>query len=250
MKTNFLKTAFAILLALGTSVWFASCSEDSEIDTESVENYVNQAVFSLQDQANAGKMGCYEFVFPITINYPDGNASTADSYESLKTQIKEWIKDNADAIGLPPRDSIRGRCELRDLLKDAQLPTVAFPVDVVAEDGTVITVGSREELAELRKECRKDFYSHRGHPCHKRGDLCFKLGFPLTVEFPDGTKVEAASSQVLKEIVRAWNKRTDRPKHIHPKLVFPVTIEFEDGSTKTVNNPEELRAEKESCSQG
>lgn len=240
------------LVALGSLTWFSSCSDDSDTgtDVESVENYVSQAVYSLQTEVNAGKMGCYEFVFPVTINFPDGNTSTADSYASLKEQIRSWIKDNAESIGLPPRDSIRGKCEVREILKDAQLPKIAFPVDVLAEDGTVITVDTKEALIELKKACRKDFYGGKGRHCHDKGDQCFKLVFPITVEFPDGTIVTAASKSTLKEIIRAWHKRTDRPNHVHPKLVFPLTIEFEDGTKKVVDSQDALKAERKACAEG
>ena len=112
-----------------------------------------------------------------------------------------------------------------------QLPTFAFPLEVISEDGEVITINNREELHELRRECRRDFRRNlrRHHRNHHRGH-CFKLVFPVSIALPDGNELAADSPQELKEAIREW-KRNNPDADERPELVFPVTIEYEDGST-------------------
>lgn len=245
-----IKSIFNVLtiaiLAIGMTALISSCSENESFEEEiSVENYVNHSVDYLHAEGNCGRLGCYEFVFPISIVFPYGESVVVDDYQSLRAELKEWFEIHGDNIDWPERnDSLT----MDDIPFD-QLPTLGFPLEVISEEGEMITVNSREELRELRRECRRDILRQirRHHRNHHR-DICFKLVFPVTLDFPDGTTFSAESRQALKGAIREW--RANNPDvDERPQLSFPVTIEFEDGTTQQVDSKESLAEIKESCSQ-
>ncbi len=245
----FVQFLFIILGIASFSAFLTSCSDDDSYDTiESTENFVEQSVYSLQTEANCGKMGCYEFVFPLTIEYPDGTTESVDDYATLRTSLRTWYEANYEDLDLPAPDSLRRfrHGYIGDIPWDI-LPSLSYPLEVLSEDGEVITVSSREELAELRQECRRSFYGNRGRHGHGKGDRCFNLVFPLTVVFPDGTTATADDRQALKTELRTW-RAANPDSEERPSLSYPVTVEMEDGSTVEVASQEELEALKESCS--
>jgi hypothetical protein len=245
-----LKMKFGILMTalLFMTVFMTSCSDnnDSSLDSETVENFVNQSVYSFQEESNAGKFGCFEFVFPITIAYPDGTTEEAADYEALRANIKEWIEANGESLDLPARDSSRRfRFGYKADIPWDQLPTLVFPVEVLSSEGEATTISSREELFELKKTCRKDFYGGRGKHDHGRGDRCFTLVFPITLDLPDGGTITATDSKDLKTQLRAWKATYDGTER--PSLQFPVTVQLEDESTQEIASKEDLEALKSTC---
>ena len=228
MLKNLLKFSFAAF-ALTIVLFATSCEDQNAVDTDNteVETYVENAVFEIQERSNCGKFGCYEFVFPITIEFPDETSTEVDDFEGLKTEIKAWKEANPDAT---------------------DRPQLAFPLELLTEDGEVITVSSREELHDLRKECRRSMYENRGPRWHRgRGHACFKVVFPLSLTFPDGNVVEYEDKDALKTGVRTW-KQENPDATERPELLFPITVELEDGSTQTVESADDLSALKDSCS--
>lgn len=87
---------------------------------------------------NGPKCGqrCFELVFPVTINFPDGTSEAFDEKIDMKQAIKTWFEANG-------RDG-----ETR--------PELDFPVDVILEDETTITINTKEELQELKQSCKTD----------------------------------------------------------------------------------------------
>ena len=129
MKTYLLNFRFLFVLVLGLS--FASCSDSSDVaDEASAEAYAEETVFRTQESANIGRFGCYELVFPVTVNFSDGTSVTVDSYETLKAAVKEWRKAN-------PR--VRTR------------PTLAFPYDIINDEGEIIVDEVGAEKLALEK---------------------------------------------------------------------------------------------------
>lgn len=216
-----LMVRFTLFIALtATAVLMTSCNEENIVSDEIVQNFVNESVESLERRGNCGRGGCYEFVFPISIAFPDGATVSVDSYPQLRETIKTWKEDNPEA---------------------EERPTLVFPLEVLSEDGEVISVATEEELRELRQECRRNFKKHHG-----KGDRCFKLVFPITINYPDGTSGTYDDRMALKSAVRTW--KADNPDaEERPELNFPVDIELEDGTIVTINSAEELQAQKESC---
>lgn len=221
------------LLVLGSALFFglflSSCDtelKDNIIDE--TEDYVDEVIFRMEESGNLGRFGCYELVFPISIVFSDSTTVEVNDYEELKDAIQDW-KNNNDVT-------------------PADRPHFVFPIEVLNEDGEIITVEDKAALKVLAKDCRKAWFVKKKIKKHRhRCGLCFKFVFPVEIELPDGTIKEANSYKKIIHIVRNWKKNnpdsTDRPH-----LVFPIEVEMkEDGSIVTVNSPEELKDLRETC---
>ncbi|MBT8191485.1 MAG: hypothetical protein KJO29_13725 [Bacteroidia bacterium] len=212
------------LVALFIVGFMTSCSDDDS-DVQ-VENYVIETTYELQKAHMIGRPGCFELVFPITIEFPDATTAEVDSYENMKETIRAWKEANVD---------------------NEDRPQLVYPIDVINEDGEVITVTDKTELIELKKECRKEFINGpRDH--HHRGKFkaCFDLVYPLSIALPDGTEVVVNDVDELKTTLRDY-KENNPGSTERPQLVYPIEIQFEDGTTQTINSKEELREAKKEC---
>ncbi len=226
MKKNLLRLSRPLFLVALLSFTFLACNNENDINSADVQEYVDEVVFRMEESGNVGRFGCYELVFPITISYPDGSTGEVADYDALRAAIADWKEANPEAN---------------------ERPEFAFPVEVLSEDGEVISVANKEELRELKRACRRDFFNRRGHKGHSgRCGSCFTIVFPVSVSFPDGSTAEAADRMALKDLVRDW-KANNPDSTERPELVFPVTVEFEDETTTEVNSIEELKALRESC---
>ncbi|MBK8626869.1 MAG: hypothetical protein IPN86_15280 [Saprospiraceae bacterium] len=228
MKTSFLRFQWLFILVLGLFV--VSCTDSSEsVDDTTADAYAEEVILRTQESINLGKLGCYELVFPVTLVFPDGSTAEIDSYETLKSAIKTWRKEN-------PR--VRTR------------PSFAFPYDVITSEGEIITVVDEAQQKALRVACGKDNFGNldpKGH--HGKGKLCFKINFPFSVSLPDSTIVTLTSKDdrsLLHEAIKAY-KEANPGVRVHPTLVFPIEVTMEDGTVVTVNSKEELKALKDSC---
>jgi len=222
---------FSFLFAFISLTLLTSCNKE---DTESlnIENVTDEdlqdtqiftavALFELQDNASSGPHGCFELVFPITVEFPDASTAEVNDYDELKTAIQTWKEANPDAT---------------------DRPTFVFPVEVISEDGELTSVNDHDELKELKRSCKKD---RKGKG--KCSDPCFEIVYPLTISFPDGTTAEAADRPELKTLIRAW-KEANPDATEKPEIVFPIEVTMtDDGTTVTVNDKDELSALKESC---
>ena len=229
MLKPFLK--FSFLFAIVSLTLLTSCNKEdteslnlenvSEEDLEDTQIFTALALFELQDNASSGPEGCFELVFPITIEFPDSSTVEVNDYDELETQIIAWKEANPDAT---------------------DRPTFVFPIEVVSEDGELTSVLDKAELKALKKSCRKG-KNGKG----KCSAPCFEMVYPLTISFPDGTTADAADRSELKTLVRDW--KTANPDATEkPELVFPIQVEMaDDGSIVTVNDKDELSALKESC---
>ena len=158
---------------------------------------------------------CFKLVYPVTLVFPSGRSASAGSHEEMLILLETWRRLNPNATGRP---------------------TIAFPQEIEI-DGEVIEVASREELEEIIGDCWEDLPF----------DLpCFRLVFPLTVNFPDGSSKTIENRYQLGRYLRKWHQQ--RPStDARPELDFPLQIQFQDGSTTTVNSREELKAAREDC---
>jgi len=78
---------------------------------------------------------CFTFGFPVSFTMPDGSILTADDEEDLEEKMKAFY------------ESYEGR---------KKRPRVVFPVDLMFEDGSSLTVNSVQEMKQAwRDNCRK-----------------------------------------------------------------------------------------------
>ncbi len=217
---------FKWLLAFAATACMLACTEEENIDTGEVENYVDEVVFDMQERGNCGKFGCYEYVFPVTIAFADETSLEVNDYTELRDAISAWREANPDA---------------------ETKPTLAFPLEVTTDEGEVISVASADELRALRVACRRAFFRGHGPKGHRhRGHFCFSLNFPVTLALPDDTTVEVADRMELKQTVRSW--KADNPdSDERPELVFPIDVTMEDETVVTVDSKEALMELKDSC---
>ncbi len=218
---------FSWVIALFSITTFYACQQDESLDESVVDEYVDMALYSMQQEGNVGRLGCFELVFPISIQLPDSSVVEVADYTALAETLKAWKAAN-------PGKHKRVH------------PHFVFPIEVVAENGDLITVNSKQELKELRKECAGEFGKH-GHKGHKgKCTPCFEFVFPITIKFPDNTAATAESKEQLKEAIRTW-KAANPDATTRPELSFPLKVKLTDGTEKVVNNAEELIALKKSC---
>ena len=220
MMKLFLK--FNFLFAMMSLVFFTACTDENQaLEDTDINNFVDTSVEAIDRSGNTGRGGCYELVFPVTIILPDSTTTEVSSYEELKETLRDWKESNP------------GRCNH---------PMLSFPVDVIDENGDVITIEDRGQLRRLRIQCRRD--STRG----ERGKHCIKIVFPVSIEFPDETVVEVQNRMEFKQAIRRW-KASNPGATDRPHLVFPVTVELEDGTQVVVEDREALKALREECAE-
>lgn len=213
MFKNILSICFLSLIGL---LVFSSCGKE-DTDVETTEEFVTFSLQSVQEQSNSGKKGCFEIVYPISITFPDASTEEITDFEDLRTTIKTWKENNPDAT---------------------EKPTIDFPIEVITEDGELLTVLTRQEMRELKKDCKGN---HQGGNCKE----CFEILYPVSLTFPDGTVTEFTSRMELKTALRAW-KEANPDATERPTLVFPIQVAQED-EILTINSQEELLQLKADC---
>jgi hypothetical protein len=219
----------AIIVTLG---FLFSCQKDEGV--ESTDNFVDNSVEQIQSRSGAGVFGCYELVFPVTLQFADSTTATVNSYEELRQAIRTWFEAN----GNQHHHKIR--------------PTLVYPYQVTNDAGEIITVENDDQLKDLLAACRPgpggpgNGGHNGGHGHHGGGDACYTLVFPITIQFADSTQVTVASQEEFRQAVHTW-KQNNPNTHGRPEIVFPITVTLKDGTQVVVNSKEELQAIKDAC---
>ncbi|MEM0993780.1 MAG: hypothetical protein AAGI49_12155 [Bacteroidota bacterium] len=230
MQRYFLGFALSSVFAL--SLLFTACEKETAVENlaqTTVTDFINDAIYEIESRGNIGRFGCYDFVFPITINFPDESSVEVEDYEAWKAAIRTWKEANPEAEAYPE---------------------LAFPVELLDEEGELITVESAEALKALKKECAKEFFEckPRDRECRReRAQKCFTFVFPLSIEFPDGETVAVEDAKALKRALKTWHSE-NRDTEEKPSLVFPLQVELaDDGGTLEIADAEALKSLRTSC---
>lgn len=224
-------------LAIITTFAFVACDKEGVNSTtlDAVEALTDESSFTLEQRGNLGKHGCYDLVFPLSIKFSDGLVVNVTSQDSLRKAIRAWhvshggsrherpdfvypvqviaedgsvieVADQAALITLKKacRKNHLDSLHRRDSLHHQGFPrhdtlcfTLVFPVQVTREDGTLITINSREELKTLTQGEHRKGRGH-GHKHGLRNQL--NLVFPISVIKSDGTTISVASKEALKAL--------------------------------------------------
>ncbi len=221
---------FLLPTAWMMAVLFFACTKADEL--LSLEDATDEALYAVQERGGLGSYGCYELVFPVTIQLPNGTTAEVNSYEEIAQQLRAYFEAN----GRPKR----GRGARPHF-------SFVFPISVVNSNGEVITVESDEQLRQLRAACPGTFDKRgpKGHGHH--GVACFEFVFPITIAFPDGTTAQADSKRAMRQLIHTW-KRNNPTSTERPTLVFPLQVKMRStGEVITVNDADELAALKAGC---
>ena len=162
------------------------------------------------------KGDCIALTYPVTVNFPDGTSVTAIDVDELIAALRAYHTTADPSLGRP---------------------NFVYPLTIIVGD-TTFDVNSAQELHRAAKLCRDD------RPDRKRP--CFKIVYPLTIEFPGGRTTQVASQKEFNKAVRRW-KAANPTSDERPVIVYPIEIEFRDGTTRTINSKEELKAAKAAC---
>ena len=222
MKSSLLKWTLGFGLVFGLVL--TSCNEDATSDTldeQELTEYTEELISRTTEATASGKRGCFELVMPITIEFPDGTSVEVASMDEFKQAVRRWRQANPD---------VRGRAQ------------IAFPIEVVTADGNVVTVDDAAEMQQLRRECWRQRIDD------KRGERCFRLNYPLTIVYPNGTEVSYDTPRAMQQGLRRWRRSQDgQPTRVRPQVAFPVDVTLEDGTVLTIDSQEQMKRLKESC---
>ncbi|MDA7501835.1 hypothetical protein N8482_01015 [Chitinophagales bacterium] len=237
----------AVLAALLVFAAFSlsSCekeSVDSLFGTESAAALASTGLLALSTDDDTDEDGspdreqgmCFEFSYPITVVFPEGNSEEVGSKDDLFTALENWraLQDE----------------------RPEEKPTLEFPVDITLEDGTTENLEDDSDLKEVLKDCfegRKGRHGHGGG--HGRKGPCFEPVFPVTVVFADGTTATVNDLEELKDAVKDYYTENDldRPDDgFDLSFEYPIEIIYEDGESATINSDEDLEVALESCYDG
>ena len=122
-------------------------------------------------------------------------------------------------------------------------PTYNFPLEMISEEGNVITINSNQQLIRARRACIRQFRPHHG-----RGEICFRLVYPLTLVFPDGATQEVAGPRAMQFAVRQWRANNPDAEE-RPGFQFPISVTLVNGDVIEVADSAELQALRDSCAE-
>jgi len=252
MYRTFIKS-FGFLAIVALAGFFTSCQQEDNAMT--ADNFVLQSTQDIDYRSGAGRAGCYELVFPVTLQFADSTTAIVNSYDEMKQAMRDWFEANG---GGPGNGGGHGGHHGHGGPGGLGRPFIVMPFQVINEAGEIITIETPEQLAEIRALCNPgggdmDTTGHgggHGGPGNGHGGPgsgpCFTPNFPLSVMFPDSSVVLLNSPEELKAAIVAYHQ-ANPGQHVRPEFVFPITVTLADGTIVTVNSRDEIRALKEAC---
>ncbi|HMQ06846.1 MAG TPA: hypothetical protein PKC30_06060 [Saprospiraceae bacterium] len=216
---------FSVLITLTFTVFiFQSCEkETAQLESNEIENLVEEALQEIALQTRSGSNGCYEFIFPIKLQIPGRDIIEVSSYKELKEVIRKWASSQRPVSNLV-------------------WPHVVFPYDVMTEDGSIVTVSNREELAKLRRICVNDMDNRP-----PKTAPCFNLLFPIILDLPNGNSIRVASREELNQIMKRYKEAFPNSTML-PKIGFPFFVHLLESNRRVqINNEEELKRLRAFC---
>jgi hypothetical protein len=163
---------------------------------------------------------CFTIIYPIELNFPDGNTATINDDEELEDTIDNWFE-------------VQG--------EEAEEPVPTFPITIVwEEDGEEEVLNNIEELEEAFEECEdhEDCYEDE-----EDYEECFTFNFPIDFTSEDGTTTTINSEEELEEFLDMADE-----DELDLEVVYPIIVTLtEDGSQVDVNDDDELEELYDSC---
>jgi hypothetical protein len=173
-----------------------------------------------------GDWRCFELVFPLTFNMPDGSSVMVESdNENSWDEIKVWYEENPDSEDKP----------------EMQFPVVIFYNDEAN------TLSNSEELRGAYARCEP----RRNRDDYERNSQCFSLVYPVTYTMPDGSSMEiTGDDEEGWSLLKDWYEENSGYEEVRPELHYPVDIVFETEEGEavfTISSEEEMELAKRDC---
>ena len=203
---------------------FEECFDEISLECEA-EHWGYEAWEEYPDSI----FGCFRYIYPITINLPDGTSQVAQSDEQMATIFEAWFEQHGV-------DSIN-------------VPVFQFPIQLQLEGDQVVEVNSDEEIGELWANCFPiELFPEEGYP-DTLFTPCVELVFPITVAISDQEAQTAQNEEELAAIYDQWfEEHWQDSSAIPPAFVFPIEVVVEGDMVVIVNSEEGLNELWESCS--
>lgn len=160
---------------------------------------------------------CFDFIYPVTVVFPDGTTAVANDEDELEMLAEDWYDQN------PNSD---------------EDPSLEYPVEVELEDGELLTLNNDDELFELLDECEEGEEDWLD---------CFEFVYPLSVLLPDGTTVQVDDDEALEMAVEGWYEQNPNSDE-DPTLQYPIEVILDGATDPTaIHSDDELEALLEDC---
>jgi hypothetical protein len=161
----------------------------------------------------AGK-ACFKLVFPISLTLPDGTAVVLDNQEGWR-DVHDWYRDNPEY---------------------EEKPQIIFPIDIVYNADSTVTIDSEEAFAAANEACEG---------LRKEKNRCFEYVLPISFTMPDGSTINVAEEADY-DLIRDWH---DANPDVEGKgtVNLPVDVVMADGSAASISTLEELEALEATC---
>ena len=198
------------LTFVATILLFTSCQKDNLTDN-STDNYEFTEI-DLRDSEETNGVRCYDWEYPITLQFGSGDTAVINSKDSLIEFAQNW----------------------RTTYPGARKPRVKLPANVVLADGSSVTIERPAQLFKITRDCR--IKRRRGHIIN----YCIDLIYPVRVGFPDGDTVTYDDQESHMAAMKAWRDAnpdaTDRPR-----IALPQDVELTDGNIVTVETADQFK---------
>jgi len=134
---------FGLFLLLAIAGLFTSCQKEDTLASDA-DNFATLSTRGVERGPGGGLAGCYELVFPVTIQLPDSTFVEVGDYDALKQALHDWYIANG---GHPHH--------FRRIV-------LVYPVQIINLAGDTVTVETPEAMRELIALCRPDGGGHHG----------------------------------------------------------------------------------------
>ncbi len=149
---------------------------------------------------------CFRFVFPFSVTLQSGQTVTIENHNQFERLLAE--------------------CRLNDNCFEFNYPII---VQTAPEEYLIIE--NNEELRRLYNTCETD--------------RCFRIVFPITVTFEDGSVAEILNYRQFKRIIADCRLNGNCFE-----INFPITVQFGDHEFLTIENYAQLRRVYKRCDRG
>ncbi len=182
------------------------------------------------DRDNQEDWSCFELIFPISFNMPDGSVvEVISDDEQGWAIIKSWYESNSGS---------------------REKPSMQFPVVIFLEEES-ITLENNDDLRGAYTECNYDRRKIRDG--HDRKDPCFEMDYPINFIMPDGSSITVTGDDESGwSELKNWYDNNSGYEEQKPEIEFPINIIYETDSGDSIviiESEEEMMIAKEACSE-